>query len=156
MDMQSEEQMAEMTDKITDVANKIQSIMAGCASGRDLLEASSAMAQSSFMADVLRSIDETKNQKYAYTLGKYLGDYMNKDPENGILGYVRYIESIIQNSKYAHMSAYHEKIRDAGLQLHHSEAYQDFIQKNKAFMQDDSEEANKVKQEIQEMLTAAA
>jgi hypothetical protein len=155
MEMQTEEQMAEMASKITDTANKIQAIMVRCQTGKDLLEASSAMAQSAFMADVLRSIDETKNQKYAYTLGKYLGDYMNKDPEKGILGYARYIESIVNNPKYAHMKAYHEKIRDVSLQLHHSEAYQSFIARNRAFMQDESEAALKVKQDIQSMLMAA-
>jgi len=130
----------------------MQEIMYQCETGRALLDASAAMAGSAGMVGMLEAIDDIKNPKYAYTLGKYLGEYMNKDPEKGLAGYVRYIDSIIANPKYSHLKDYHSAVREAAVKMYNSPEYKAFVAANKDFMADDSYDAERVKGYIRELV----
>ncbi|MET0156253.1 MAG: hypothetical protein ABW189_09170 [Rickettsiales bacterium] len=150
--MRDETPVRENATPETHPAVIIQEIMYHCDTGRILLDASAAMASSSGMKGVLAAIDDIKNPKYAYTLGKYLGEYMNKDPEKGLVGYIRYIESIVANPKYSHMKDYHSAVREAATVMYQSEEFRHFVEANKNFMADESPEAEEVKGYIRELI----
>lgn len=148
----SDEEMAAMADSIAEASRNVQDQMNRCETGKALIAASNEMAQSDEMMQLLAAIDDTSNSKYAFTLGRYLGEFMQKDPDKGLRKYAKYLLSLINDPKYQAMKDYYAKIRENALKLDTSEKYRAFVACNTAFQEDESDEAMEIKNNIMEFM----
>lgn len=148
------EEMQQMAEKMADMSEKMQRLMDQCDSGRHLLTASSAMAQSALMATLLQSIDALGNEKYAFTLGKYLGEFMQKDQEEGLVRFAKYVRGLGEDPRFsAHKEQYYV-IASHSEALNESDVYRAFVEANSAFMEDESEETMALKEQMAELMAS--
>lgn len=153
-DVPNEQEMSDMADSVADASRKVQELMQECETGRALISASNGMAQSDEMMNLLASIDNTTNNKYAFTLGRYLGEFMQKDPEKGLQKYAKYLKTLIEDPKYQAMKDYYSDIMQKAVALDTSPKYRTFVDANTAFQEDNSEEAQKIKSAIMDFMAA--
>ena len=84
-------------------------------------------------------------------MGKYMGQMLQEDPENGLVNYSEYLLGVAGDPNYAVRKDYFTTISDAALKLNQAAAFKNYVEKYKEFESDDSPEAVATRQAMQDM-----
>ncbi len=150
--MSISERMEEHQDDIARISQNVQDLMAKTTSGASLMEASANMAMSDQMQNLMRAIDNPEaSERDKFLMGKYMGEMLQEDQENGLINYADYLESVANDPAYADRKDYFKTIATAALQLNDSEAFKIYVQQYAAFETDTSKEAEDTRRAMEEM-----
>ena len=146
------ERMEKHQEDIAQVSQNVQDLMAQSETGVALMQSSSDMAVSEEMQELMGAIDHPQaNDQDKFLMGKYMGQMLQADQTNGLLNYATYLNDVANNPQYADRKEYFSAIADSAVKLHHSEAFQDYIQKYQAFEADTSDTAVATKRAMEDM-----
>lgn len=146
------ERMERHQDDIAQVSQNVQDLMAKSETGVALMQSSSDMAISEEMQALMAAIDHPNaNDQDKFLMGKYMGQMLQADQKNGLLQYSAYLQDVASNPQYADRKDYFSAIATSAVKLHHSPAFQAYIQKYQAFEADTSESAMATKRAMEDM-----
>lgn len=149
--MSIENKIAENQEKILEQSQKVQENIMQCASGARLMESSQVMASSDEMAALMQAIDGSDfSEDDKFLLGKYMGQLLQQDPENGLSMYADYLRGVAQDPAYSERVDLLNSIADQAIDLQNSEAYKTYLQDYHAFEEDESDEAVSARQSMLE------
>lgn len=148
------QRMQDHQDDIARESQHVQDMMLKTQTGSDLMYASSEMASSDEMQGLMlciEGIEYNVSEQDKFLMGKYMGQMLQDDPENGLLNYADYLHGIANDPTYASRSEYYNAIAESALKLHHAPTFQSYINKYKIFEADKSPEAEATRQAMEQM-----
>lgn len=146
------ERMERHQDDIARVSQNVQDLMTKSDTGVALMEASTDMATSEEMQMLMGAIDNPNaSEQDKFLMGKYMGQMLQADQQNGLLNFVAYLRDVANNPNYADRQSYFNAIADAALELNNSSVFQTYLLKYKAFEEDASEASTATKRAMEDM-----
>lgn len=146
------ERMEKHQEDIARESQNVQELMLKSDSGNALMEASSEMAMSEEMQGLMGTIDNpSASDQDKFLMGKYMGQMLQDDPEQGLVNYSNYLLDVANNPDYADRKDYFSAISDAALKLNASPSFKNYVEKYKMFEQDDSPEATATRNAMESM-----
>lgn len=146
------ENIARHQEDIAQETQKMMEVLQNSESGSRMMEASSAMASSDEMQNLMEVISDPEvTEDEHFLMGQYLGQMLQSDAENGLKNYANYVESVAANPDYAVRKDYYSSIGKAALELDATDAFKNYVELYKAFESDDSVEAEAARAAMQAM-----
>lgn len=158
--MSQQELIEANQEEINKESEKVQDAMMKSQTGKMLLEASQQMAQSQQMVVLMQTIDEGDvGDEDKFLMGKYMGQLLQEDPENGLENYSEYLKDISEDPDYASRKEYFLNVANKSLELNSSPEFKDYVEKYNQFEEDESDEAefareamNKMSEKMRELI----
>lgn len=129
-------------DKLIKEIDNAKLLLAQSETGKQMMRATSLMAQSEKMMRLMNSIDNSESYKEIDIISQYLAKMIESNPERGLAAFSNYLVSISNDPKYATRSSYYLSISKAALDLNNSYEYQEYVIASKNFENDTSENGN--------------
>jgi len=152
-DQEQQPPMSPEQQELAQAMQYMQETMLRCATGQKVMAASDAMMQTGKMYELMQVMEDLNvPEQIRMLMGQYMGQMMNQDPENGLLGFADYLQNISNDPQQAPLKDYYLRIRTAALALSSENEYKDYIIACRAFDQDktpDAETARKAGVELQ-------
>jgi DNA-binding ferritin-like protein len=146
------ERMENHQEDIARVSQNVQDLMVQSETGVALMQASTDMATSEEMQNLMTTIDHPNaSEQDKFLMGKYMGQMLQSDQKNGLINYAAYLRDVANNPTYTDRKDYFNAIAEAALQLNSSTAFQSYLLKYQAFEADTSDTAAATRKAMEDM-----
>lgn len=150
--MSISEKVAAHQDEIMEMSVNIQDLMSKSTSGSAMMESSQKMAMSTEMQALMQTIDNpAASEQDKFLMGKYMGQLLQKDPENGLVSYANYLDSVANDPSYQDRKEYFLSIKKAAVALNNTNIFREYVKLYQAFEADKSQDAAEARKAMEQM-----